>query len=173
MDVNDLVEASRRGAEVDLLYRRNYDLMLGIACRKFGVPREEAESLVNEVFVTFLGSTRIHDERAWLIGAICNASRAYNRASDRRDGIALPLPGEPTHSSGLDDALLTRITVRETISRLHEKCQKTLRLHYWEGRSASEMATALDTTNRYAEKLIHKCLRRASQIYRQLIGRDE
>ncbi len=58
--------------------------------------------------------------------------------------------------------------MRETIKRLHEKCRKILRLKFWEGQSASEMALSLDTTDRYAEKLIHKCLARARKIYHML-----
>lgn len=170
MEANEVVQAPAHGAEVELLYRKNYDMLMGIACRKFHIPREDAENLVNEVFLTFLGSTRVHNARSWLIGAICNASKHYQRLHGRREELDSLVPDTPTETSGLDDTLLTRIAVRETIARLHDKCQKTLRLHYWEGRSAPEVATAMDTTNRYAEKLIHKCLKRASQIYRQLVG---
>lgn len=173
MEAKDAVEAPARGAEIELLYRSHYDLMLAIARRKFHIPHEDAENLVNEVFLTYLGSARVHNARSWLIGGICNAAKQYQRVHDRRDELDAEMPERQTEIEGFDDDLLTRITVRETISRLHDKCQKTLRLHYWEGRSAPELATELDTTSRYAEKLIHKCLKRASQIYRQLTGRKQ
>ena len=35
----------------------------------------------------------------------------------------------------------------------------------FEGRSAGDVARELETTNRYAEKLIHNCLKRVREIY--------
>ena len=45
------------------------------------------------------------------------------------------------------------------------RCRETLKLHYFDGRSASEVARELETTTRYAEKLIHNCLKRVREIY--------
>lgn len=157
---------------VEELYRVNYDLLLHLSCKKFGVPRSDAEALVNEVFLSYLGaSADVQNARSWLVGAICNASRHYWRHHARSESLSDDFlsQGDPL-SHSLDDRVATQITMRETIARLHEKCQKTLRLRYWDGCSAAEVAEAFDTTNRYAEKLIHKCLKRAHEIYRKLTG---
>lgn len=157
---------------VEEAYRLQYELLLHIAMRRFGVPEQDAESLVHEVFVSYLASSHeVRDARAWLVGAICNASRYYWRCNGRVEA----LPDDLQHrsdpeSASIADSVATSITVRETIKRLHEKCQKTLRLKYWEGCSATEVAAALSTTNRYAEKLIHKCLKKAHEIYKTLSG---
>ena len=157
---------------VEDVYRLHYDLLLHISMKKFGVPSHDAESLIQEVFLSYIGSaSEVHNARSWLIGAVCNASRYYWRSHTRNEALPEDYEshGDP-HSHGIDDRVATQITMRETISRLHEKCQKTLRLRYWDGCSAAEVAQAFDTTNRYAEKLIHKCLKRAHEIYKKLNG---
>ena len=102
-----------------------------------------------------------------------NASRYYLRSADHSESM----PDEAAEwsdpvSFAIGDKLATQITVRETIKRLHEKCRKTLLLKYWNGSSASEMATELNTTNRYAEKLIHNCLKRVRDVRFGASGRS-
>lgn len=159
---------------VEETYRLHYDLLLNISVQRFGVPRDEAESLIHEVFVSYLGSAHeVRNTRSYLIGAICNASRHYRRSNGRTEALPDDMTQRSDPSSfSVAESVATRITIRETIGRLHEKCQKTLRLRYWEGHSASEVAEKLETTNRYAEKLIHKCLKRAHDIYRTLTKVD-
>jgi DNA-directed RNA polymerase specialized sigma24 family protein len=62
-----------------------------------------------------------------------------------------------------------RLTIQQTLGYLQEKCRETLRLHYFEGYSAAETAVHLSTTPRYAEKLIHNCLKRAHEVYTTLM----
>jgi DNA-directed RNA polymerase specialized sigma24 family protein len=57
------------------------------------------------------------------------------------------------------------ITMRQALDYLQPRCRETLYLHYYEGRSANDVAISLDTTSRYAEKLIHNCLKRVREIY--------
>jgi len=153
--------------EMEAVYRLHYTLLLYIAVRKFRVPASDAESLIQEVFLAYLSNSKgVRDIRSWLVGAMSNASRQYWRARGRTE----PLPDDMSErsdpgSAGLADKVALKITVRETLSRLHEKCRETLRLHYFEGCSAPEVARELATTPRYAEKLIHKCLKRAHEIY--------
>ncbi|MEO8216781.1 MAG: sigma-70 family RNA polymerase sigma factor [Acidobacteriota bacterium] len=152
------------------VYRKHYTLLLYISCRKFRVPPGDAENLIQEVFLSFLSTAKeIHDVRSWLVGSISNASRQYWRSRGRTE----PLPDdleqrEEFISSGLAETVALRITIRETMSRLHSKCREALRLHYFEGWSAPEMARQFSTSNRSAEKLIHKCLKRAHAIYQNL-----
>jgi RNA polymerase sigma factor (sigma-70 family) len=153
--------------ELEQTYREHYTLLLFIACRKFKVPAADAESLIQEVFLSYLSSIReVRDVRSWLVGAIANASRQYWKTHGRTEPLPADLGerGDPS-TAGLAESMATRITIRETLSRLHERCRETLRLHYFEGCSAPELARQFSTTSRYAEKLIHKCLRRAYEIY--------
>lgn len=161
------VDAKQTENDPEQVYREHYTLLLYIACRKFKVPAGDAESLIQEVFLAYLSAFRdVRDTRSWLVGAISNASRQYWKSHGRTEQYP-PDMGELSDpvTSALADAVATRLTIRETLSRLHEKCRETLRLHYFEGHSAPEVARHLSTTNRYAEKLIHKCLKRAYEIY--------
>ena len=88
----------------------------------------------------------------------------------RSDHDSLPLPedindhGDPG-SHGLADKFAVAMTLRQALKYLQPRCRETLYLHYYEGRSAVDVAREMDTTSRYAEKLIHNCLKRVREIY--------
>lgn len=154
--------------QMEDVYRLHYDLLLYVARRRFRVPFGDAESLIQEVFLSYLSaSSEVRDVRAWLLGAISNASRHYWRSRGRTESLPDDLHKQSDPRS-VAEKLANTLTVRDTLAHLHEKCRETLRLKYFEGCSAAEVAKELDTTNRYAEKLIHNCLKRAHQIYRTL-----
>ncbi|MFP5245599.1 MAG: hypothetical protein ACLGH0_02810 [Thermoanaerobaculia bacterium] len=59
------------------LYEQHFDRLVGIAIERFKIATAEAETLVHDVFVSFLRSAdRVVDEERWLVGAVCNARRA-------------------------------------------------------------------------------------------------
>ena len=67
--------------DVEALYLEHRNLLLYVACRKFRIPDCDAENLIQEVFLSFLQTgTKIDNIRAWLVAAMCNASRHYWRA---------------------------------------------------------------------------------------------
>jgi RNA polymerase sigma factor (sigma-70 family) len=153
--------------EVEVLYVEHRTLLLFVACRKFHVAEVDAENLIQEVFLSFLQTgTRIENVRAWLVAAMCNASRHHWRSMGRTE----PLPDDYSNQSdpgthGIADRFAMEMTIQKVMGYMHPRCRETLRLHYFEGRSAGDVAKELETTNRYAEKLIHNCLRRAREIY--------
>ncbi|HKR67089.1 MAG TPA: sigma-70 family RNA polymerase sigma factor [Thermoanaerobaculia bacterium] len=153
--------------EVETLYVEHRSLLLFVACRKFRIPDCDAENLIQEVFLSFLqNSTKIDNIRAWLVAAMCNASRHYWRSQGRTESLPENFVDhcDPT-SQGLAEQYTMRMTVHQALNYLQPRCRETLWLHYFEGRSASDVARELETTNRYAEKLIHNCLKRAREIY--------
>src|SRR5205809_361096 len=76
-------------SEIEDLYREHRPLLLFVACRKFQIDQSESENLVQEVFLSFLQTqTRIENVRAWLVAAMCNASRHLWRSIGRVE----PLP---------------------------------------------------------------------------------
>jgi RNA polymerase sigma factor (sigma-70 family) len=153
--------------DVETLYIEHRSLLLYVACRKFRIPDSDAENLIQEVFLSFLQTgTKIDNVRAWLVAAMCNASRHYWRASGRTESLPEDFndhcdPG----SQGLAEQYMMRMTIRQALEYLQPRCKETLWLHYFEGRSAGDVARELETTNRYAEKLIHNCLKRVREIY--------
>ena len=153
--------------DVEALYLQHRSLLLYVACRKFRIPDSDAENLIQEVFLSYLQTgTKIENIRAWLVAAMCNASRHYWRAQGRTESLPDNIddhcdPG----SQGLADQFAMKMTVRQALDYLQPRCRETLWLHYFEGRSAGDVARELETTNRYAEKLIHNCLKRVREIY--------
>jgi RNA polymerase sigma factor (sigma-70 family) len=158
--------------QVEILYIEHRSLLLYVAARKFRIPESDAENLIQEVFLSFLQSlnkeaaAKIQNVRAWLVAAMCNASRHYWRASGRTESLPDDFQDHCDPSSnGLAEQLADMMTVRQALQYLQPRCRETLWLHYFEGRSAGDVARELETTNRYAEKLIHNCLKRVREIY--------
>ena|SRR5947209_8926171 len=156
-------------AEQDIggLYVEFRMLLLSVACRKFRIAEPEAENLIQEVFLSYLqAGTKIENVKAWLVAAMCNASRHYWRAQGRTESLPDDFSERSDPSSnGIADRLAQEMTLRQALAYLQQRCRETLYLHYYEGRSAGDVARELDTTNRYAEKLIHNCLKRVREIY--------
>jgi RNA polymerase sigma factor (sigma-70 family) len=156
-----------RADEVEALYLEHRNLLLYVACRKFRVPDCDAENLIQEVFLSLMQTgTKIENVRAWLVAAMCNASRHYWRSSGRTESLPEDFNdhSDPI-SHGLAEQYTMKMTVRQALEYLQPRCKETLWLHYFEGRSAGDVARELETTNRYAEKLIHNCLKRVREIY--------
>jgi RNA polymerase sigma factor (sigma-70 family) len=158
---------STAGDDVEKLYIEHRTLLLFVACRKFRIPDTDAENLIQDVFLSFLQTgTKIDNVRAWLVAAMCNASRHYWRAQSRTESLPEDFnEHSDPHSHGLADEFAKKLTLRQALDYLQPRCRETLWLHYFEGRSASDVARELETTNRYAEKLIHNCLKRVREIY--------
>ena len=156
-------------ADVDLgtMYVEYRMLLLSVACRKFRVPECEAENLIQEVFLSYLqAGTRIENAKAWLVAAMCNASRHYWRAQGRTESLPEDYGERCDPSShGVAERVAQEMTMRQALGYLQPRCRQTLYLHYFEGRSAGDVAREMETTNRYAEKLIHNCLKRVREIY--------
>jgi RNA polymerase sigma factor (sigma-70 family) len=153
--------------EVATLYIEHRTLLLFVACRKFRIPDSDAENLIQEVFLSFLQTgTKIENIRAWLVAAMCNASRHYWRGQGRIESLPDDFADHSDPGShGLADQFAMKMTVQQALNYLQPRCRETLWLHYFEGRSAGDVARELETTNRYAEKLIHNCLKRVREIY--------
>ena len=57
--------------------------------------------------------------------------------------------------------------------RTHGQAQLALHLHYLEGYSIPEVATELNTSKKYAAKLVSRCLRQAKDRYAKKGASDE
>jgi len=70
------------------LYERHRPLLLHVGCRKFRIPESEVESLIQDVFLSFIMTkTKVENTRAWLTAAMCNASRHYWRSQGRPEDL--------------------------------------------------------------------------------------
>lgn len=158
------------GDEVEALYKQYRKLLLFTACRKFRVPDADSESLIQEVFVSYMQvGTAVRDVRSWLVAAMCNASRSYWRAQGRTESLPDDF-GERSdpQSHTVGDSYVTKMTLAQAIKMLPERDQEMLRLHYYLGYSAADVARELDISVRYAEKRIHISLGRLRDLLMRL-----
>src|SRR6266699_7243314 len=80
--------ASPQMADVGVLYEQYRDLLLHVACRKFRVPDSAAENLMQEVFLSYMQTeAKVENTKAWLVAAMCNASRHYWRSESRTESM--------------------------------------------------------------------------------------
>ncbi len=147
------------------VYEKHFGLLVGIAIGRFRISAGDAETLAHDVFLSFLtNADRVIDRERWLVGAICNASRNHLRRIDPTE------PLDPDAADAADprsaragDALADRLAAQQMYACLTPRCQEALRLRYLEGYTVPEVATALGTTKKYAQKLISRCLEQAQR----------
>ncbi len=149
------------------VYEQHFPLLVGTARWKFGVSETDAETLAHEVFLDYLTKfDTIIDLRAWLVGAICNASRYHLRRQERT--TALPTDGMETADPRYDrvcEVWTDQLAARQAFACLTPRCQLALKLRYLEGYSVPEIADSLGTSKKYAQKLVTNCLKQAQRRY--------
>lgn len=96
-------------------YRRFAPLLRKLAIRKFNVPPADAETLVHDVFATYITEADdVESVERYLIGSICNASRFYHHPTDTEH---LLFCGETPCAATPTDAILQEV---ETMIRRHD-----------------------------------------------------
>jgi RNA polymerase sigma factor (sigma-70 family) len=153
LDVSDRVEAA---------YAANYKLLSFLAFRRFRIPEDEVCAVIHDVFVAFIQSAEriratLDDERAWLVGAVCNASRHYWRKHGRTSAFT-PDDARRIGSDDVADDALDRIELASVLRDLPAHCRDLLSRHYGEGYTAGEIAPAYALKPSSTSNLISKCL---------------
>jgi RNA polymerase sigma-70 factor (ECF subfamily) len=166
------VSASFSGARADLdeIFRRHYQQVVGVAARVLGSP-DQAEDVAQEVFLAFSRSSVPPGEaRGWLVVAAAhtalNLLRSGRRRMSREETAAA---AEAVVVSDVAEAVVTleeRSRVRAALARLPRKQAMALVLRH-SGLSYADVAAALDmssgsvgTTVRRAESALRKELNR-------------
>jgi len=164
-----------RADEFGAIYEENYRLLVGTVRDHFYISEIDAEGLAHEVFLAyFLKADEVSNSRAWLLSAIFNAGRAYMRWRARH--VPLPAAFDQERSdpefARISEALPDQMAAREAFACVTARCQIALRLRYLEGYSIPEVATELNTSSKYAAKLVSRCLRQAQDRYTKRGERD-
>jgi RNA polymerase sigma factor (sigma-70 family) len=157
------------------LYTEYGLLLRTIAMRRYRVPPDDAEALVHDVFAAYFERrAHVRNAKAWLIGAIGNASSNYVRK--RRPEAELL----PEHEDAPDEASaarfeewLRRSTIAAIFARLGQRCRETLRRYYLREESKEHIAVQLETSPGNVLQLLVTCRRRAQELMRRLMGIDE
>jgi RNA polymerase sigma factor (sigma-70 family) len=160
-----------RSQRAEAAYRAHYDLLRFIAARRFKIPTDEVCGVIHDVFVSFIRhEARITrspaDERAWLIGGVCNASRYYWR---KHRGEELPPDIEEyVDPTSVAEHAITRLLLADVLRRLPERCRDLLRKRYSEGYTPDEIAAMASLARGSAKNLISKCLLAARAAFCRL-----
>jgi RNA polymerase sigma factor (sigma-70 family) len=142
-------------AKVAAAYHEHYRVLEYVAAQKFRIPDEDVRGLIHEVFVAFIkAGQKVYEERAWLVGAMCNHCRLYWRAHGR-DAAALPLDGEAECDA---EDIAKRVDVSTMLRRLPRRCREVLHLRFFEQYSSEEIASHFATTIQYARKMVYRCV---------------
>lgn len=160
-------EQAHRSLDIGAVYEAHRNLLVGTAVSRYRISATDAETLVHDVFLTFMVKAHeVRDTRAWLLSAICNASKYYLRTYARAVGLPDTIANEPDPASlRVIDRLPDELAARECFACLTPRCQLALRLRYLEGYSVPEIATELRTSAKYAQKLVTRCLQQAQKRY--------
>ena len=152
-------------------YRAHYDLLRFIVARRFKIPADEVCGVIHDVFVSFIRheakvAQSPADERAWLVGGVCNASRYYWR---KHRGEELPADIEEyIDPTAVADDAIARLLLADVLRRLPERCRDLLRKRYSEGYTPGEIATMESLARGSAKNLISKCLLAARAAFCRL-----
>jgi RNA polymerase sigma factor (sigma-70 family) len=156
-----------QSVDVGAVYEAHRRLLVGTAISRYGIHEEDAETLLHDVFLAYiLKADEVLNTRAWLVAAICNASKYFLQVENRAVGLSPDIIEEPDPSSiHVEQRLPRQLAARECFECLTPRCQLALRLRYLEGYSVPEIATELHTSAKYAQKLVSRCLQQAYDRY--------
>lgn len=158
-------------------YVEHGPLMRRVAILRFGVPPAVADELVQDVFLNYLLSpTRVHTSlRAYLIGGVANACRNYWRSQRSEGRVFSDRPPERDQQCDdpFDRRLAAQLMAKATLARLTPRCREVLGRYYLRDEDTPTIASALNTTAGNVNYLMHKCRKRAREIYSELTANTD
>jgi RNA polymerase sigma factor (sigma-70 family) len=169
-NVAAMAPVSASETRFDDVYDAYRPLLRKIAMGKFHVPRADVDTLVHDVFTTYLAhQDRVRELHPYLVGGICNAARDYWRRTERERAIFCDAEVCPaTPDDALLDSVVQTLLVRSALAVLGPSCRDALHRFYVEGETASAIADSRDTTQASILRLLQYCRERARAAYRAL-----
>jgi RNA polymerase sigma factor (sigma-70 family) len=154
--------AEAASTSFDAIYDDHAPLLRAIARRKFNVPEADIDSLVHDVFASFLiSASRVRDLRPYLVGGICNASRNYWRRRERDDSLFTEIDENAVCDENLQHDVSRTLTLNAALSRIGDRCRDVLQRYYLESESTATIAEAIGTTPGNVLYILHTCRKRA------------
>ena len=140
--------------ELEVMYLEARHRLRRLAIVRFGVPPDEAEALVHDVFIAWMTSAgEVRAPRRWLVAATSNASRNWLRKRSAEVRLQEP-PVSVLPAPSLDP-----IIVAELLAICRPRAAALLRLVYQEGMGVAEAGRALGTSAGYADTLLRRTLK--------------
>lgn len=154
--------------DIDHIYRTFVPMLRQIAERR-GVPLCDADDRVHDVFASFIvHRADVRDPGPYLMGAMRNAASEYWRSQGKERAVfsdADDVESESGCEDGLVDAISARVAVSATLAALGPSCRDALRLYYFDGETAADIAQQRETSTGYIHRLLTLCRQRALAIY--------
>ena len=158
------------GESLEALYREHMPLLRAIAISRYRISRDDAEALVNDLFVDFLErQPRVQDARAYLTAAMRNQCLLYWRK--RRPEVPLDVEHHDIASEDGEAAWAMRLAVGTALARIGSRCRQMLRAYYLRGEKKEDIAEAIDCTPGYVMQMLVGCRRHAREILTRIGGR--
>jgi len=156
----------------EVVYVEHAPRLRRIAMRKFEIPPDDADELVQEVlFSYFSNPVAVRSNlRAYLIGAICNASRNYWRSRRSQDRVFVydEKASDDAVTPDVFDGVDLQLVIAATLSRLHPRCREVLKRYCLDGDDSGAVAQALNTTPTNVNLIVHKCRKSARAVYDEI-----
>lgn len=148
--------------DFDAIYDDHAPVLRAIARRKFNIPDADIDSLVHDVFASFLTSvSRVRDPRPYLVGGICNACRNYWRRRERDDSLFVKIDENAACDDDVQRDVSRTLTLNAALSRVGDRCRNVLERYYLESESTATIAEAIGTTPGNVLYILHTCRKRA------------
>jgi DNA-directed RNA polymerase specialized sigma24 family protein len=113
-------------ARFEAIYDKHASLLLAIIVDKFAIAAIDAQTLVHEAFLSFfMNMDDVRDVRAWLVGAVCNASRTFLKKRDRQVSVTDEHLETPDPRN-LRESLPDELAGKQALSCLTARCQLAL-----------------------------------------------
>ena len=143
---NDDAANPRRAEGDERSLHETFGGVLLRAVMRLGVPREEAQEIVEHAFLSWYAlEPQPQDAKAWLIAAA--GTRATRYLAERG------LPGGE-QIAAVRRAVEQLDVQREALAALPEQAREAMRLRWVEGKSYAEVAAALGVTEDAAKRIV-------------------
>jgi RNA polymerase sigma factor (sigma-70 family) len=147
---------------------RLYDVLGGMLQRtvsdRFGIPAEDARSLVHDAFTAYLISgVTVNDPEAWLIAAVCHSAMTYRRAHASVDESVTPRDATMEQIQSIRDVLF----LQDAIATLPERAREAVRLRFSEKITNADIAAQLGVSEFYVQNAVKKAVLKLRKLQRQ------
>lgn len=144
-------------------YLEHAPLLRKIATRRFGIARADAETLVHDVFATYLThASSVRATTPYLVGAICNASRQYLRRAHLETRLFCGESScEATPGEALMEEVHRKVVLSRVLARIGKRCRELFQRYYLQGETSRQIADAFETSPATILVFLHQCRRRA------------